>query len=323
MCSEEERERLWCVRRDTFDAGLAAAAAACGAAVMDNITVRDVRVTGQHLEVVGSLGPDGPAWWATSDYVIGADGATGPTGRRAGISLRRRAAIAMEVEIPHDWGSDAGLLNSWTIHIEYGTIRNGYAWAFPKADHVNIGAGSFRNAEESRIPHLRRVLSDVVARMAQAVGSSVETPDARVHFHPLPIWAGKARLTDRTGRILLTGDAASLVNPLFGDGILNAVRSGVLAAECVASAQTDRYTEVLYDELGCDLDAADRISRLFYAMPELCYRVGIQRPTATLTASRLLCGELRYRDVAGRVIRRITEALSPFKDRRAGIRFAD
>src|SRR5256885_17163656 len=58
------------------------------------------------------------------------------------------------------------------------------------------------------------------------------------YAHPLPIWDGLNRLQTRDNRVLLAGDAAGLINPFFGDGILHALKSGQIAAEWID--QTDR-----------------------------------------------------------------------------------
>jgi len=310
-------DRLWCVRRDLFDAGLASAAVGAGAALVDGVTVRDIAASESGVVVRGATGPDGTAWVAEAGFVVGADGATGATGRLAGVRPKSKAALAVEVEIEHDRSAGAGrghpgavALSPDTIHLEYGALRNGYAWAFPKADHINVGAGVFRPTGEARDLAVRARLVEAASAMAAAlglpinVGAAASGGTAGLRFHPLPIWSGRSQLHDRTQRVLLVGDAASLVNPLFGDGILNAVRSGVLAGTCIAAGESEDYSERLYSDIGKDLDAADRIARVFFAMPETCYRYAVMHPTATRAAAQLLCGDVPYRDVVGRAIRR-------------------
>ncbi len=307
--SDEEPVRLYCVRRDKLDAGLAAHAARCGADVLDGVTVRDVDVGDAAVDVRGNLGGDGALWKASAEFVIGADGATGSVGKSAGLSPRRTAAIAMEYELPYDWSRYAGGAEPDAIHLVYGTVRNGYVWAFPKADHFNIGAGLFRGSHEPSGTHLSAELETAALEMARALGIQTAPDRSCLHYHPVPVWAGRCRLQHRTGRVLLAGDAASLVNPLFGDGILNAVRSGVLAAQAVINGRTLSYTEDIYAEIGRDLDAAERVARLFYSVPEVCFRLGVMRPSASRTAARLLCGELRYRDVSSLALRRLGSAV--------------
>ncbi len=306
---QNEPPKLLCVRRDRFDAGLAEFAASCGANLMDGVTVREVEIADGRIEARGDMRAGSGEWRAAADFLIGADGATGPVARKVGLAIRRASAMAMEVEVPYDWSRCSGEVEASTIYLEYGTVRHGYAWAFPKSDHLNIGAGLFREAIGARGSDLSAMLSEAVADIGSALGVPTDTGDPCKHFHPVPLWNGRCRLHDRSGRVLLAGDAAALVNPLFGDGILNAVHAGVLAAEAVAAGRTLHYSNDVYAEIGRDLDAAGRIARLFYAVPELCFRIGVMRPTASLTAGKLLCGEMRYRDVSSRALRRIGAAM--------------
>jgi flavin-dependent dehydrogenase len=105
------------------------------------------------------------------------------------------------------------------------------------------------------------------------------------------------------------GDAAGLINPIFGDGILHAVKSGQIAAECLLANNAKGYTRAISAEFKTNFDAALRLAKFFYQWPRFCYRHGVTRPNATRTATRLLCGDLQFNDVTGRVMRRIREAI--------------
>ena len=70
---------------------------------------------------------------------------------------------------------------------------------------------------------------------------------------------------------MLVGDAASLIDPFSGEGISNAMHSGMLAAEFAARALRDgtvqdgglrRYEEQVWRELGPELQTAYRLQRL-------------------------------------------------------------
>jgi flavin-dependent dehydrogenase len=69
----------------------------------------------------------------------------------------------------------------------------------------------------------RRQLLDALA----ALLPGHEPEPSTVRGHHLPLSTGPRHHPD--GRVLLVGDAASLVNPLTGEGIYDAVASGVLA----------------------------------------------------------------------------------------------
>jgi menaquinone-9 beta-reductase len=87
--------------------------------------------------------------------------------------------------------------------------------------------------------------------------------------HRLPLSTGRPRQPD--GRVLLAGDAASLINPLTGEGIFYAVLSGALAGTAaVEGARAGaEYRRALGRRLGRHLvhsSTASRVSRWTRAM---------------------------------------------------------
>lgn len=103
------------------------------------------------------------------------------------------------------------------------------------------------------------------------------------------------------GRVLLAGDAAGMVNPLFGDGISYACRSGALAGKTLAAGQSAQWTETLGKEFGASHDAALTIAKFFYQFPGTCYQMAVKRPSATRTAGRLIAGDLAFDAVLDRL----------------------
>jgi flavin-dependent dehydrogenase len=93
---------------------------------------------------------------------------------------------------------------------------------------------------------------------------------ASLRAHALPLSTFRPRQPD--GRVLLAGDAASLINPLTGEGIYYAVLSGRLAGEAAVSpagaAAGRAYRRALRRELGRHLATTSVLSRLSRS-PEL------------------------------------------------------
>ncbi len=58
----------------------------------------------------------------------------------------------------------------------------------------------------------------------------------RVRGHPLPVFYDEGQKVSR-GKVLLVGDAAHLMDPLMGEGIYYALRSGMMAAESILQAK--------------------------------------------------------------------------------------
>jgi geranylgeranyl reductase family protein len=308
---------IWMMQRSVFDNALTQRAVKAGATLLDGLVVRSVevesdcvRVRAQAVKANDTLSK-GDEFVATARTVIGADGANGVTATAAKLRQQRSIALGMEVEFPHQWGNGHSGLRLEVAHLEYGAVKGGYAWVFPKADHLNIGAGLFRpNRQDARTDHqIREELRQAIFGYLEALQLPYDRTQMKFHAHPLPIWCGKERLNTVDGRILLVGDAAGLINPLFGDGILHAAKSGVIAATCVAEGTTQAYSDRIHDEFASSFDAARRLSRLFYQYPKIFYQYGVKNARAAHIATQLLAGELHFDAIFGRAMRRIGKGM--------------
>lgn len=120
-----------------------------------------------------------------------------------------------------------------------------YAWAFPIGDGTaNIGYGEVLHGRAVSRAHLL----DRLAALLPDVDTGAAT-GLRAHHLPL----STRRPVPARGRLLLAGDALSLINPFTGEGIFYAVLSGALAGAAAAApgaAPAARYTAALRQRLG-------------------------------------------------------------------------
>ncbi len=303
----ERQLSLWMVQRSIFDNALAQRAARAGADLRDELPVQSIENAGDRV-TVRCKGFEGIA-----KCVIGADGANGITARFANLRQKRAIAIAQEVEYPHRWGGGHCDLRPDVIHLEYGAVKHGYAWIFPKSDHLNVGAGLFRprGSDEDGSTRVRDRIQSAIIGYLELMEVPFDRDELKFHAHPLPVWNGREPLSTPDGRILLAGDAAGLVNPVFGDGILQAIKSGLIAAECAANGASLTYTEAIHREFAPNFDAAQRLASFFYQWTGTVYKYAIKRPNATHTAARLLCGDALFTHVAGRAVKRLRRNIAP------------
>ena len=204
-------------QRRRLDAFLAERAAEAGADFRDGVKVTAVGPDGR-VEAGGER--------LRADVVVGADGANGVSGRLAGPVPE--LGVALEGNVAHEH-VDASRYRGRAV-VELGVVRGGYAWVFPKRDHVNVGVGGW----SSEGPRLR----DRLRELCRAYGID-ETRVTALRGHRLPMCGARRRPVN--GRVLLVGDAAGLVDPLSGDGMYEAFVSGRLAAEAVLAGDLGSY----------------------------------------------------------------------------------
>ena len=104
-------------------------------------------------------------------------------------------------------------------------------------------------------------------------------------------------------RALLVGDAGHLVDPLLGEGIYYAVRSGQIAAKTIIEAipqkqpQFDGYERAVISEFGEEFRIASRLGRVVYGVPRPWHRwVGKTFPGPYQGVLRRYCSMLQGRE---------------------------
>jgi flavin-dependent dehydrogenase len=134
----------------------------------------------------------------------------------------------------------------------------GYAWALPRLDHLSVGICG--KASKNRMSGLRERLRGFMRRFAYSAAG------AAIYSHLLPAltvesWSG-LRLAGRNWA--LAGDAGGLVDPITGEGIYYAMRSGELLAESLLGGTPELYPERVREEFGRALALGARLAHLFY-----------------------------------------------------------
>jgi len=144
------------------------------------------------------------------------------------------------------------------LRIQFYEEFEGYAWAFPRLDHVSVGICA--KAGEETMAALRERLSAFMQRCGY-----VADPQ-RIFSHVLPSLSveswGSLRLAGQGWA--LVGDAAGLVDPVTGEGIYYAMRSGDLLAESLLEDFPEGYPERVRNEFGRALALGARLARMFY-----------------------------------------------------------
>ena len=134
----------------------------------------------------------------------------------------------------------------------------GYLWSFPRTDHLSVGICA-KMAEYSTAA-LRKHLEDFIRE------ENISTQDARFYSHVLPSpQLGTLRNRKIVGRNwALAGDAAACVDPITGEGLFYALRSGDLLAQAIADGRPESYPARLRAEFVADLEFATRLVRTVF-----------------------------------------------------------
>jgi len=217
------------VPREVFDARLVAAAVRAGAELRRH-TVRRLEERDDRVVIDGEF---------AARALIGADGAGSVVRRTLGFAPNPdgHLAIAMRGYAPARPDVEQLIVTS-------GEGWPAYAWSFPIGDgRANIGYGEVLRGK----PLTRAHLLDRMAALLPGVDPD-EVTGLRAHHLPL----STRRPPAGRGRIVLAGDALSLINPFTGEGIFYAVLSGALAGEAAAAGGpvAGRYSTVMHRRLG-------------------------------------------------------------------------
>jgi flavin-dependent dehydrogenase len=144
------------------------------------------------------------------------------------------------------------------ITIKFLPHFEGYIWSFPRCDHLSVGICGSMSSHTSM--ELRNHLQTFVEK------HGIPTEGAKFYSHVLP--SPKERtLSDRTvlgKNWALIGDAAAWVDPLTGEGLFYAIRSGELLGKSLAEGCPEKYPAWVKATFCTELEFAARIVRRFY-----------------------------------------------------------
>lgn len=288
----ETKEPMWMVRRDVFDRFLMEQAQKQGAELRENTEVTGINFQNDSWNVQTNGEP------AVGRYLIAADGANSFVAKALGFKApKTRMAAALEVP-----GTNAESDNP-AIRFEMGMVKNGFIWQFPKADGYSLGAGTFVGGDDKKLP---QILTDFAQKTGLNAASGATS-------RPMVLWDGDRTLHAQNA--VIAGDAAGVADPFTAEGVRPSMYSGLQAAQAVSKALSSNssalaeYTKVMSEVWGADMVWAGRLAGAFYRFSGPGYKIGVKTPEATQIMLKILCGELRYSEVVGRAMKRLTGGL--------------
>jgi len=162
-------------------------------------------------------------------YVIAADGVYSPIADQLGLLNRQKEQQGFAMRAY--FSNVDSLSDSIELHYD-NIILPGYGWLFPAGEkRANIGVGIMTRFRDQR--DLKKMFEWFVAEnpvVSSKLRHAVMEPGT-LKAWPLPF--GSFQGNRSQGNVLLVGDAASFVDPLSGEGIYYAIKSGQFAAEAI------------------------------------------------------------------------------------------
>jgi geranylgeranyl reductase family protein len=233
------------IRRADLDAALVGHARARGVEIREDTPIEKVVERDGVVELNGGI---------EARHVIACDGHWSPVRR------------ALEPDLPRDLGEwhaarqyFAGVHDPRLWVLFERDLLPGYAWVFPLGEgRANVGFGVLRADGRSG-----RELKDLwPALLQRPTMRAILGPHAHalepVHAWPIPTRYEPRRL--RHGRVLFAGDAAGVVDPMTGEGIAQALETGMLAADAIATGAD--YARLVHRVLGRDLRFATFLQKI-------------------------------------------------------------
>ncbi len=276
------------VMRDKLDYFLVKKAEHFGARILDKTVIKSIAESSECIHVSTEVGD------FKSNLIVGADGITGCVARSLELRRRPTSGIAIEGEVtPRHNLSQLKEFNG-SLHLDFNVIPKGYGWVFPKKEHLSVGL--FTTLPELR--DLKRHFTSYLNRKGLANGYQTES----LKGHQIPIGGKKPEILN-SKRGILIGDAAGLADPITGEGIYFALRSGQIAAKVISNfiynpnMALDEYTKKVNSEIVEDFRYAGYLSTVLYNLSFLSYNFARKINRISDSFVKVVAGEKTYREL--------------------------
>jgi geranylgeranyl reductase family protein len=200
------------------------------------------------------------------------------------------------------------------IDIQFLPHLEGYIWVFPRAGHLSVGiCGKGQPAQVLRA-QLELYMDE----------RGISRKEATFYSHMLPSLerAGWKKNRIAGDRWIAVGDAAGLVDPITGEGLYYAMRSGDLASRVVLNdaygfaEKAAAYRSMVAEEFAADLEFAATLSKrvflgnfMFGSVPARMIQFVRRSPKFRVLMQDLFSGTQPYLELRSRLLRSLNGSL--------------
>jgi geranylgeranyl reductase family protein len=234
-------------RRAELDGALVDLARAAGAEVLDgHALVSAVEADGHVVVEAEGLGP------IRARFAIGADGMWSPLRKQLGTTT---PGYLGEWHAFRQYYRNVGPRAARELFVWFEPdLLPGYVWSFPlPGGGANVGFGIQRGGKIERIQDMKDLWPALLDRphIRAVLGPDAE-PESPHRAWPIPARIDDIQLT--SARTLWVGDAAAATDTMTGEGIGQALLTGVLAARCILAGGdvTGSYERAVHRALVAD-----------------------------------------------------------------------
>lgn len=250
--THREEPTITMIMRDAFDNLIVEKAKELGVTILENNKLTSLNFLEDKVILTTSKNK------VSANFVIAADGALSVTAKMAGWKEDTRnliPALEYEVEVSDE---DFNRLKD-EVRFDIDAIPYGYAWNFPKKNHLSIGVATVKRTKINLKKYYQEYLKTI------GITSIISETQ---HGFQIPV----APRTDGfvQNRTFLIGDAAGFADPITAEGISNAIRSGLLVAEAIDESNgvymqaKELYLQKLNKKILPELKTGIWLSKWFY-----------------------------------------------------------